>query len=140
MAIISSLRRGKVVLWVRVPPTNNGALVAASPTTAVLHFLLFPLPLNFFESYYCIPFGLGNTGEYSVLRLCIAPPCSRANTAKYPRTEYSPALTSQSCNNIHFYKGQFQYPQGVCYSAHTITTRVRARILLLQRIRTPLYE
>ena len=24
--------------------------------------------------------GLGNMGKYSVLRLCIAPPCGRANT------------------------------------------------------------
>ena len=31
--------------------------------------------------YYCIPFGSDNTGGYSVLGLCIVPPCSRANTA-----------------------------------------------------------
>ena len=70
--------------------TNDGALVRASPVTLAYFFFLFLLsfsfsPSNFFptkfESYYCIPFGLGNTGEYSVLRLCIVPPCGRANTA-----------------------------------------------------------
>ena len=30
---------------------------------------------------YCIPFGSGNTEEYSVLGLCIVPPCGWANPA-----------------------------------------------------------
>ena len=135
MAIISSLRRsfqGKVVLWVRVPPANNGAMVAASPATAVLSFSLsfsfpFPLPFKIFfstdvhqiESYYCISFGSGNTVEYSVLGLCTVPPCSRANTATLKLNIPLYYLPMQSCNNIygsgHLYKGQFQYPQGVYY-------------------------
>ena len=34
-----------------------------------------------FESYNKSTFGSNNTGEYSVLRLCIVPPCGQANTA-----------------------------------------------------------
>ena len=33
------------------------------------------------------------------------------------------------CIRTPLYKGQFQWPQGVCYSAHTITTRGRPRTL-----------
>ena len=54
-----------------------------------------------FESYnksiIAFFWGSDNTGVYSVLGLCIVPPYGRANL----RTEYSPVLHSQSCNNMH---------------------------------------
>ena len=50
-----------------------------------------------------IPFGSDNTGEYSVLRFFIVPPCGRANTATL-ELNIPLVLPSKSCNIIHLHR------------------------------------
>ena len=96
-AIISSLRKrftiqDEVVRWVRAPYLLMTELLFEPHQRSgslLLFFFFLPSPFPFFFNgppnlshiINCIPFGLGNTGEYSVLSFCIVPPCCRANTA-----------------------------------------------------------
>ena len=56
-------------------------------TVVFLFLFCFIFPSNFngctpkLSRMLLCPFGSGNTGEYSVLELCIVPPCCRVNTA-----------------------------------------------------------
>ena len=71
--------------------SSGSSLTSDSCSYFSILFLLsfsisFSLPLPFFfngcqPNLSNIPFGSDNTGEYSVLRLYIVPPCGRANTA-----------------------------------------------------------
>ena len=88
--------------------TNDGALVRASPVTPALTFsffflLSFSFPIFFhtkFESYNksIIAFLLGRVILSSQVMYC---PSLRSGQYYHPRTEYSPVLPSQSCNNIY---------------------------------------
>jgi hypothetical protein len=80
--------------------TNDRALVRASPAT--------PFPFLFFSidaHQIYDKFGSDNTGEYSVLRLCILPSCGWANTTTlklnmHEQSEYSPPV--KMC--IHYFQ------------------------------------
>ena len=87
MAILSSLRRSKEMtssLTTKLWFEPHHRLKFYFPFLFLLFFFSpssSTVPTKF-ESYNksIIPFGAGNTGEYSVLRLCIVLPCGRANT------------------------------------------------------------
>ena len=99
-------------VWTPPPPwsavfTNNGALVRASPDSSAFFFLFFPSPSNFFSNG-CPPnlshiINLFWVGQYRGIFSSQVMYCPSLWSGQYchPRTEYSPVLPSQSCNNIY---------------------------------------